>query len=56
MHLPIAATFVSIGDGLSEKTVSVIYIFLDMRILFANYFFNFAAELYCYGRFEELSS
>lgn len=56
MHLPIAATFVSIGDCLSEKTVSVIYAFLDMHILFANYFLNFAAELYCYGRFKELLS
>lgn len=43
-HLPIAAAFFSIGDGLSEKTV------LYMHTLLANYFFlscQLDVELYC---------
>lgn len=40
MHLPIAAAaFFSIGRGLSEKTVSAIYAFLDMHTLLENHRF-----------------
>lgn len=50
MHLPIATTCFSTGDGLSEKTVSAVYAFLDMHILLANYGVlscHLAPELYC---------